>query len=71
MAEETLEPISVDSQPNNIAATMVELAINMGAVSTYKIETLKEGNWVAWRSRMITMLRFHHAYGHIDGTVPK
>jgi hypothetical protein len=48
MAEETLKPISVDVQPNNIAPTTVKPAINMGAVSTYKIETLKEGNWVAW-----------------------
>jgi hypothetical protein len=48
-----------------------ESDINIGAVSTYKIEPLKEGNWVAWRSRMTTILKFQHAYGHVEGTTPK
>jgi len=48
-----------------------EPGINIGAVSTYKIDPLKEDNWVAWSSRMNTILKFQLAYGHVQGTVPK
>ena len=80
MAEESSDPTSivVDPQPSASAptptpptVTVKEPDINIGAVSTYKIEPLKEGNWVAWRSRMMTILKFQHAYGFIEGTVPK
>ena len=71
MAENTSEPLITDSQADGSVPINAELDINIGAVSTYKIESLKEGNWIAWRSRMITILQFHHAFGHIEGTVPK
>jgi hypothetical protein len=61
------DPMSIDSGFNVTA----EPAINTGAVSTYKIEFLKEGNWIVWSSHMITMMEIHNVYGYINGAVPK
>ena len=55
---------------NKKSAELV-LGLNMGAESTYKIDPLTDDNWVVWCSCMTTMLKFHHAYSHIKGTVPK
>ena len=69
MAEEG-SPVVVDAPGATDPAEQVP-DINMGAVSTYKIDPLKDDNWVAWRSRMTTMLKFQHAYDHVEGTVPR
>jgi gag-polypeptide of LTR copia-type len=64
-----LDASSAFTQPST--PTVIEPGINIGAVSTYKIEPLKDDNWVAWSSRMNTILKFQSAYGHVQGTVPK
>jgi gag-polypeptide of LTR copia-type len=64
-----LNACSASTQPST--PTVIELGINIGVVSTYKIESLKDDNWVAWSSRMTTILKFQSAYGHVQGTVPK
>jgi len=69
MAKDTSKPLIADSQADGSVPINAEPDINIGAVSTYKIESLKEGNWIAWRSCMITILQFHHAFRHIEGTV--
>jgi len=71
MAENCTEPLITDPQADGSVPINAEPDINIGAVSTFKIESLKKGNWIAWRSRMITILQFHHTFGHIEGTVPK
>ena len=48
---------NIDPQPDTPAPTEAEPSINLGAISTYKIEPLKEGNWIAWQSHMVTMLK--------------
>jgi hypothetical protein len=63
--------LAIETPLSAVVPTEQELGINMGAVSTYKIDPLKEDNWVAWCSCMMTMLKFQHAYGHVEGTVPK
>ena len=47
MSEENPGALNPDLMPINSGPTIgAELAINIGAVSTYKIKTLKEGNWI-------------------------
>ena len=73
MAKINFDPVISDSQPSTSGPTASEStpAINIGAVSTYKIDSLKEGNWVVWQSRMTTILKFHNASEHVVGTLPK
>jgi len=71
MAKINFDPVISDSQPSTSGPTASTPAINMGAISTYKIDSLKEGNWVAWQSRMTTILKFHNASEHVVGTLPK
>jgi len=49
----------------------VQSGILKGAISTYKIEPLKEENWVAWSIRMTTILKLQKVYGLVDGTKVK
>jgi len=74
MTERMTSPINVDTSSilTQLSTPMViELGINIGAVSTYKIESLKDNNWVMWSSHMNAILKFQSAYGHVQGTVPK
>jgi len=67
-------PINIDASSASTqlsTPTVIEPGINIGAVSTYKIESLKDDNWVVWSSHMNTILKFQSAYSHIQGTVPK
>jgi hypothetical protein len=60
MVDRNPKAINTDPMPINLGSNVTdEPAINTGAVSTYKIESLKEGNWIAWSSRMITMMEIH------------
>ncbi|KAG2053275.1 hypothetical protein BDR06DRAFT_886491, partial [Suillus hirtellus] len=43
-------------------------AINLGPVTSYKIEALNDINWITWKERIETILNLHGVYGHIDGT---
>ena len=67
----TLDADALQLTTQHATPTLTEPGINIGAVSTYKIDPLKEDNWVAWSSRMNTILKFQSAYGHVQGTVPK
>jgi len=62
-------------QPNSLGSStgggVVQSGILHGAVSTYKIDPLKEGNWLAWQNRMTRILKLQKVYGLIDGTVSK
>ena len=50
---------------------IVQSGIIRGAISTYKIDPLKEDNWLAWQNRMTSILKLQKVYGTVDGTVPK
>jgi hypothetical protein len=50
---------------------LVQSGILKGAISTYKIEPLKEDNWVAWSIRMIGILKLQKVYRLVDGTENK
>jgi hypothetical protein len=64
-----LDASSASTQPST--PMVIEPGINISAVSTYKIESLKDDNWVTWSSHMTTILKFQSAYSHVQGTVPK
>jgi hypothetical protein len=72
MVDRNPKAINTDPMPINLGSNVTaEPAINTGAVSTYKIKSLKEENWIAWSSRMITMMEIHNVYGYVKGAVPK
>ena len=62
-------------QPNNSGSStgggIVQSGILRGAISTYKIDPLREDNWLAWQNRMTSILKLQKVFGLIDGTVPK
>ena len=64
-----------DLQPNASGASssggIVQSGIIRGAISTFRIEPLKEGNWLAWQNRMTSILKLQHVYGLVDDTVHK
>jgi len=76
MTTDPYENTTLDADASQLTTQLAtpmstEPGINIGAVSTYKIDPLKEDNWVAWSSQMNTILKFQLAYGHVQGTVPK
>jgi len=44
---------------------------NLGALSSYKINVLKENNWHAWKLRMQKYLCLHKVFKYAEGTCPK
>ena len=42
---------------------------NLGALSSYKIDSLGEDNWTAWKIRMTNILSLHKVLDHV--TSPK
>ena len=62
-------------QPNDSGVPggggIVQSGIIRGAISTYRIDSLKEENWLAWHNRMISILKLQKVYGLIDGTEVK
>ena len=62
-------------QPNSLGSStgsgVVQNGIIRGAISTFKIDSLKEGNWLAWQNRMTSILKLQKVYGLVDGTVVK
>ena len=44
---------------------------NLGALSSYKIDVLKENNWHAWKLRMQKYLHLHKVFKYAEGTCPK
>ena len=70
-----IAPSTPDLQPHVLGTSggggTVQSGIVRGAVSTFKIEPLKEGNWLPWQNRMTSILKLQNVYGLINGTVPK
>jgi len=44
---------------------------NLGVLSSYKIDALKENNWHVWKLRMQKYLRLHKVFKYTEGTCPK
>ena len=57
-------------QPNSLGSStgggVVQSGILRGAIFTYKIDPLKEGNWLAWQNRMTSILKLQKVYGLIE-----
>jgi len=67
-------PMSVDP-PESISPTLnnnnseIEPKINLGGLSTNKIDVLKEDNWEGWKDRITTLFQLHDVNEYVDGTV--
>jgi hypothetical protein len=66
MANESHDPIILDD-----SHTKPDQYVNLGGLSTNKVDPLKEGNWLAWKTRITRILRLHKVYDYVEGKVPK
>lgn len=44
---------------------------NLGAISSYKVDTLKDNNWHAWKIRMQKFLCLHKVFKYAEDNCPK
>ena len=62
-----IAPSIPDLQPHVLGTSdgggTVQSGIVRGAISTFKIEPLKEGNWLPWQNRMTSILKLQNVYG--------
>ena len=62
-------------RPNSLGSStgggVVHSGILHGAISTYKIDPLREDNWLAWQNRMTSILKLQKVFSYVDGTVGK
>ena len=45
--------------------------VNLGGLSTNKVDPLKEENWLAWKTRITRILKLHKVYDYVEGKVTK
>jgi hypothetical protein len=69
MADHNLDPMILD-QPR-ASEVKPEQYVNLGGLLTNKVDPLKEGNWLAWKTRIIRILKLHKVYDYVEGKVPK
>ena len=46
-------------------------ARNLGAISSYKVDALKDNNWHAWKIRMQKFLCLNKVFKYAEGSCPK
>src|SRR6267154_2345952 len=45
--------------------------VNLGAISSYKIDQLRDDNWLSWKGRLVSLLELHDVLEYVEGKVQK